>query len=119
LPHRSTHFHPDLVNASDVVIGKAGYSTLAEVYHAGIPFGYRARPRFRESQVLTSYIEQHMHGLPVAETDFYDGSWVTRIEELLAMPRFSRRDVHGAGQAARFICALLDGKRSNPAEGAA
>jgi hypothetical protein len=52
LPHHSDFFHPDLVNACDAVIGKAGYSTVAEVYHAGVPFGYIARPRFRESQVL-------------------------------------------------------------------
>ena len=30
-------FHPDLVNASDAVIGKAGYNTLAEVFYAGTP----------------------------------------------------------------------------------
>ncbi|MCP4626190.1 MAG: hypothetical protein GY850_22170 [bacterium] len=37
LRHRSDYYVPDLVNASDAVVGKAGYSTLAEVYHAGIP----------------------------------------------------------------------------------
>jgi UDP-N-acetylglucosamine:LPS N-acetylglucosamine transferase len=111
LPHHSNYFHPDLVNASDAVIGKAGYSTLAEVYHAGVPFGYVARPRFRESQVLASYIEQHMHGLPVAEKDFQDGNWLASVDELLAMPRLSRDDAQGADQAARFIGELLDGKR--------
>ncbi|MGE5839736.1 MAG: hypothetical protein ACM34H_07355, partial [Deltaproteobacteria bacterium] len=43
LPHRSEFFHPDLVQASDALIGKVGYSTLSEVYWAGIPFGYIAR----------------------------------------------------------------------------
>jgi UDP:flavonoid glycosyltransferase YjiC (YdhE family) len=43
LPHQSDFYHPDLVNACDAVIGKVGYSTLAEVYHAGVPFGYVAR----------------------------------------------------------------------------
>jgi hypothetical protein len=40
LPRHSDLFHPDLVNACDAVIGKAGYSTVAEVYYAGVPFGY-------------------------------------------------------------------------------
>ena len=31
LPHHSVFFHPDLVNASDAVVGKLGYSTLAAV----------------------------------------------------------------------------------------
>ena len=48
LPHHSTFFHPDLVNACDVVIGKNGYSTVSEVYHAGVPFGFVSRPNFRE-----------------------------------------------------------------------
>ena len=39
LPNHSTFFHPDLINAVDVVIGKVGYSTLAEVYPAGVPYG--------------------------------------------------------------------------------
>ena len=34
LPFQSDLYHPDLINASDVVVGKVGYSTLAEVYHA-------------------------------------------------------------------------------------
>ena len=29
-------FHPDLVNACNAVIGKVGYSTLTEVYQAGL-----------------------------------------------------------------------------------
>ncbi len=39
MPRFSEFFHPDLVNACDAVVGKAGYSTAAEVYHAGVPFG--------------------------------------------------------------------------------
>ena len=60
LPHHSDFFHPDLVNASDAVIGKVGYSTLAEVYHAGTPFGYISRNTFRESMKLLSFIEKNI-----------------------------------------------------------
>ena len=56
LPQHSAFFHPDLVHASDAVIGKAGYSTIAEVFSAGIPFGYVPRKGFRESAVLESFI---------------------------------------------------------------
>ena len=65
LPHRSDFFHPDLIAASDAVVGKTGYSTLAEVYQAGVPFGYVKRPHFRESEVLGAYMEalgkRHRH----------------------------------------------------------
>ena len=62
LPHRSDFFHPDLVNASDAVIGKIGYSTLAEVYHVGIPFGYVARSNYRESEPMESFIQKTNDG---------------------------------------------------------
>lgn len=112
LPHRSGFFHPDLVNACDAVIAKAGYSTVAEVYYAGIPFGYILRPRFRESQTLADYIQRHMHGLAMAETEFYDGRWQSSVAELLTSPRIYQADTHGADQAAHFICDLLDHKDS-------
>ena len=38
LPFESDFFHPDLVHAADLVVGKAGYSMIAEVWAAGVPF---------------------------------------------------------------------------------
>jgi len=108
LPHHSDFFHPDLVNAADAIIGKAGYSTVAEVYNAGIPFGYVERPRFRETQALTDFIEQGMKGLPITEAQFQSGTWLAFLADLLALPRIDRNDSYGADQVADFICALLD-----------
>jgi hypothetical protein len=113
LPHHSDLFHPDMVNASDAVLGKAGYSTLAEVYYAGVPFAYILRPRFRESGVLKAYMERHMRGLPVPGTHLRNGRWASVIEELLAAPRLRRSEVHSADQAARFIYDLLKLEISN------
>ncbi len=109
LPHHSDFFHPDLINAADVVIGKAGYSTLAEVYHAGIPFGYVGRQKFPETKVLESYIEAHMSGLSISEAQFQDGSWLSLLPDLLAMPRLNRTGPNGADQAARFVRQLVVG----------
>lgn len=108
LPHRSGFFHPDLVYAADAVIGKIGYSTLAEVYHAGVPFGYIERAKFREGQVLATYIQQHMHGLPIQEAQFANGDWVRLLPELLALPRLQRHGQNGAEQVANFVRELLD-----------
>ena len=103
LPHRSEFFHPDLVNASDALIGKVGYSTLAETYFAGIPFGYIARNHFRESRVLISFVGKTMRGLPIEEKDFYTGTFLSSIPRLLSMPRMERPGPNGAEQVARFI----------------
>jgi len=111
LPHQSAFFHPDLVNAADAVIGKAGYSTVAEVYNAGIPFGYVGRPKFRETAALTAYIEQEMKGLPITEAQFQSGKWLSSLTDLLALPRIRRNDSYGADQVAAFIGELLDRKQ--------
>lgn len=110
LPENSEFFHPDLVNASDAVIGKVGYSTIAEVYHAGIPFGYSPRARFRESKPLVHFIEDTMHGFTIEPSEFNNGDWIQRIDDLLALPRVQRKTLNGAGQIAGFIANLLNGK---------
>jgi hypothetical protein len=111
LPHNSPFFHPDLVNASDAVVGKAGYSTLAEVYGAGVPFGHVSRSDSRESRKLTEFVDKEMIGLAIEETEFYNGSWMEKLLVLLPKPRQQPREINGADQVAEFICRLLE----NPA----
>ena len=106
LPQHSDFFHPDLLNASDAVIGKVGYSTLSEVYYAGVPFGYIARKNFRESESLVAYIKRHMPGMPIDEDSFYSGGWFSKIPELLNMQRAERDLRHGASRVAEFIVDL-------------
>lgn len=108
LPHHSDFFHPDLINACDAVVGKLGYGTLAEVYHAGIPFGYISRPSFRESEILAAYVEKEMIGVAIEEAEFQVGSWISHLQDLLDLPRTQRGGPNGAQQAARFIHTLLN-----------
>jgi hypothetical protein len=103
LPHHRDFFHPDLIGASDALIGKVGYSTLAEAYHAGIPFGYVPRPNFPESEPLMRYLRKHCNGLEITAESFEAGDWIGRISELLELQRIRRREDNGAVQAAAFI----------------
>ena len=107
LPHRSDFYHPDLVNASDAVIGKIGYSTLAEVYHAGIPFGYIARFNFRESDPMVKFILKQMTGIAVKESEFSNGNWINQLEELLDLPLSKPNLNNGAEDIGRFIAGIM------------
>jgi UDP-N-acetylglucosamine:LPS N-acetylglucosamine transferase len=106
LPHQSDFYHPDLVNASDAIIGKVGYSTLAEVYHAGVPFGYVARESYNESGPIVAFIKQHMTGMAVEESDFLGGQWTSMISDLLRLPRVHRQGENGAEQIGKFIISI-------------
>ncbi len=112
LPPHSAFFHPDLVHACDVVVGKAGYSTVSEVYAAGVPFGYVLRESFREASALAAFIRQHMHGIAVPESSFQNGAWLDLIPELLRLPKVQRQEPNGAGQVARFVRQLIHGEIS-------
>ena len=103
LPHHSGYYYPDLVHASDVVVGKPGYSTVAEAYHAGIPFMHLPRARFREYPVLADYIEREVGGQEIHHEDFLRGRWIMAARGLLRRhPRTPRPDV-GSSQVVDLI----------------
>ena len=103
LPHHSSFYHPDLMNACDAVIGKAGYSTIAEAYWNGVPFAFVSRPTFRESKSLGEFILNNMQGFEIKDTDFASLQWMERISELAKLPRIRRSGLNGSAQVAQFI----------------
>jgi len=107
LPHNSIFYHPDLVNAVDAVIGKVGYSTLAEVTQAGVPFGFIARSDFRESFIFESYIKSNIQGVQILENDFMSGKWIRQIHEILTLGKIERNEPNGANVAADYICNFI------------
>ncbi len=107
LPIRSGIYHPDLVRAADAVIGKAGYSTLAEVYQADVPFGYVSRPEFREAPVLEAFTRKKLRALKVPDAVLEDGSWTALIPGLTTLLPSGRRRGNGAAQVAVFIVEIL------------
>jgi UDP:flavonoid glycosyltransferase YjiC (YdhE family) len=103
MPARSEFRHPDLISAADAVVGKVGYSTLAEIYHAGTPFGFVQRPDFPESPPLADYIRTQMASLEIAPRDFKKGRWISKLKPLLALPRNPPRAPNGAELIADFV----------------
>lgn len=103
LPHHSSFFHPDLINACDAVIGKLGYSTVAETYAAGVSFGYVPRPQFRESVELAAFARSQMNAVEIPDGEFERGTWLGNLDEVLARPRIQRKEPNGAGLVAKFI----------------
>ena len=106
LPPDTDFFHPDLVAASDAVVGKVGYSTLAEVYHANVPFGYVARKGFRESDPLVLFIKEEMSGLEIDNQDFWRGEWVSNLPQLFHFGKKGVQRQNGAIQCAKFLLSL-------------
>lgn len=107
IPPQSDFYHPDIVHAADAVIGKVGYSTLAEVYHAGVPFGYVARKDYPEMPPLVAFIEREMAALPVSAAELEAGITADRIDALINLPHRPPARPNGAGAVATFLAPLL------------
>ncbi len=107
LPFQSAVFHPDLIAASDAVIGKTGYSTVAETYHAGVPFGYVSRASFRESPVMARFIQVEMEGREIPAEAFEAGDWESYVTDLLERPHRPAARPNGADAAAAYIARLI------------
>jgi len=100
LPFHSELYHPDLVQAADVVMGKLGYSTVAEVYQARSAMAFISRPRFRESAVLADFVRRTAPSVEVTEAAFSDGSWLAAVDRLLDAERPTEARTNGAAEAA-------------------
>jgi hypothetical protein len=103
LPFHSALYHPDLVQAADVVVGKLGYSTVAEAYQARSATAFIARPRFRESQVLAEFVRRTAPSVEITEAAFSDGSWLDAVDALLDAERPTGPRANGAEAAAAAI----------------
>ena len=83
LPFHSKFYHPDLINVCDVVVAKAGYSTLAEVYYSHKSFVYVKREKFKEVDVLESFIRRNVRkSLGISYENYKTGLWLESIKEL-------------------------------------
>jgi UDP:flavonoid glycosyltransferase YjiC (YdhE family) len=105
LPVHSPYYHPDLIRAADAVIGKAGYSTMAEVYRYGTPFGFVSRPNFREAPIMEAFITEAMGGRRISSSVFESGNWEGLLADLVAMPTRTATVENGADTVARFLTA--------------
>ncbi|MCA1791478.1 MAG: hypothetical protein LC667_17015, partial [Thioalkalivibrio sp.] len=109
LPTRSDFYHPDLVNACDALVCKAGYSTLAEAHQAGVPLAWFPREHFPESPVLDAFIEREMPGIRLEPSDWDDGAWIDCLPQLLALGRRPPAVTRGADQVARLLLQQIEG----------
>ena len=105
LPTHSTFYHPDLIAAANVVVGKAGYSTIAEAYLNGIPFGYVKRSSSPESSALERFIVKHLPSQAISRDDYHTGRWIRAAMDLL---QHSGTVVCGKNHAAAVARDVLD-----------
>ena len=111
LPHHSPIHHPDLVAAADLVVGKLGYSTVAEVVTAGGRMLYAPRSGFRESAELARYLAARLPAEAIGMDELESGAWVDRLPGMLSHVRPAAAVTRGAAVAADRIAEWWSGRR--------
>ena len=107
LSRQSGYFHPDLINAADLVLCKSGYSTIAECYQASVAVGCVSREVFPESKVLERFIVAEMNGTIIPGDEFLTGKWLEGLNNLLDRKVAHKTPVNGATEVAGFLLPLL------------
>ncbi len=99
-------YYPNLLQNATALVGKTGYSSVAEAAGAGIPFVYIDRPTFRESAVISRFIRRSVGGFEIGAAELAAGDWLPRLEVLLQKHTPSPQP-NSAAAAADFIVSRM------------
>lgn len=78
--------HEDVMAACDAVIGKPGYSTVAEAIAHGTRFLHLPRDGFREAAPLVEGLRRYARSSPMPREDFAAGRWRRHLDAVFAAP---------------------------------
>lgn len=85
IPQEYPNFH-NLIAASDVLIGKAGGSTVAEIIAHQTPMIYTVNDDWRENELLVATLDRYAHSLYLDKADFEQGAWADHLDVFVAQP---------------------------------
>jgi hypothetical protein len=108
LPHHSSYYNPDLIHAADLVVGKAGYSTLAEVMMASVPYAFISRGDFRESEVMLPFIKNNLPSLEIKEQEYTSGNWFDRLSECFNLTANAPHPTNGSDTIVSHLADLIN-----------
>ena len=103
LSRDSNLYHPDLINAADLVICKSGYSTVAECYQSGVPVATVGRTTFPESAILEQFCANRLNGQTLHQETFLSGKWINNLDKLCPNQRMTPALTNGADSVAELL----------------
>jgi len=104
---------PDVINASDVVLGKIGYGSVSECVFHRTPLIYVPRENFAEEPELKQVLERHETCVEMSAKAFASGEWREAIEKASALRPSFEGEADGGRKCARTV---LDYLRRDAAE---
>lgn len=105
-------YTPDLIAASDCMLGKIGYGTASEALAYKLPFVFVRRDYFNEEPFLRNLLEFYQCGVEMIRRDLLTGHWKPYIDRAMSLKPCYTGGVNGGEVAARILQDAAVGKNS-------
>lgn len=109
----SDAYTPDLIAASDCMLGKIGYGTTSEALAFKVPFVFVRRDYFNEEPFLRNMLECHQCGVEMIRRDFLTGCWSPYLEKALKIVPSYKEPLNGGEVIAKIVEDMASGKYTN------
>ncbi|MCO5568614.1 hypothetical protein L7F22_022313 [Adiantum nelumboides] len=99
----SDAYTPDLIAASDCMLGKIGYGTTSEALAYRVPFVFVRRDYFNEEPFLRNMLEYHHCGVEMIRRDFLTGCWSPYLAKALKTVPLFEEPLNGGEVIAKIV----------------
>ncbi|KAL4570227.1 hypothetical protein LXL04_025878 [Taraxacum kok-saghyz] len=103
-------YTPDVMAASDCMLGKIGYGTVSEALSYKLPFVFVRRDYFNEEPFLRNMLEYYQGGVEMIRRDLLTGHWRPYLERATSLKPSYDGGVNGGQVAARILQDTANGK---------
>ncbi|XP_062158055.1 L-arabinokinase-like isoform X1 [Alnus glutinosa] len=115
IPHRFVKlakdvYTPDLIAASDCMLGKIGYGTVSEALAYKLPFIFIRRDHFNEEPFLRKMLEFFQGGVEMIRRDLLCGNWTPYLERAVSLKPCYKGGTNGGERAAHILQDTANGK---------
>ncbi|KAK8597376.1 hypothetical protein V6N13_094791 [Hibiscus sabdariffa] len=103
-------YTPDLIAASDCMLGKIGYGTVSEALAYKLPFVFVRRDYFNEEPFLRNMLEFYQSGVEMIRRDLLIGHWKPYLERAISLKPCYEGGINGGEVASHILQETAIGK---------
>ncbi|KAL6873876.1 hypothetical protein ACP4OV_013958 [Aristida adscensionis] len=107
-------YTPDVMAASDCMLGKIGYGTASEALAYKLPFVFVRRDYFNEEPFLRNLLEHYQSSIEMIRRDFLSGHWKPYLLRALTLQPCYNGPINGGEVAAQILQDTAVGKKRIP-----
>ncbi|KAL5716067.1 L-arabinokinase [Ranunculus cassubicifolius] len=96
-------YTPDLIAASDCMLGKIGYGTVSEALAYNLPFVFVRRDYFHEEPFLRNMLEYYQCGVEMIRRDLLTGQWAPYLLRAVSLKPCYDQGINGGEVAAATL----------------